>query len=192
MRDSRSKLIQDLNTYATAYPQEQSVVDRFLKLLYSNQRCFYRDCYPPGHITGSAWLTNAKGTHVLLTHHRKLNKWLQLGGHSDGNENVIEVASREALEESGIEAFALAMDSIFDVDIHTIPAHGSEPEHEHFDIRIALKCIGNESFTVSDESHDLRWVDVSEMENFTTEASMLRLAKKWKNHLTTTTSGVNR
>jgi 8-oxo-dGTP pyrophosphatase MutT (NUDIX family) len=115
---------------------------------------------------------------VLLTHHRKLNKWLQLGGHADGVEDLLQVAVTEAREESGILQFVVLEHDIFDIDIHMIPARKNEPEHFHFDVRYLLRAV-TEAYTVSDESHDLAWIDTSMMSTLTTESSMIRMAVKW-------------
>lgn len=92
-------------------------------------------------MTGSAWLLNPDGTKVLLTHHKKLNRWLQFGGHSDGESNTWNVALREVTEESGIQNIQFVSSDIFDVDIHTIPENSkkNEPEHKHYDIRFFIK-----------------------------------------------------
>ena len=74
------------------------------------------------------------GDRVLLAHHRKLGRWLQPGGHSDGDPDTLAVALREAREESGLDVQALD-DAIFDLDLHRIPARDREPAHLHFDVR---------------------------------------------------------
>ena len=117
---------------------------------------------------------------MLLTHHKKLNKWLQLGGHADGDSNVLRVAMREVAEESGIEDVEPVGDGIYDVDIHLIPERGDEPEHYHYDIRYALRTVSREDYIVSDESHDLAWIEISKLHELTDEWSMVRMAKKWK------------
>ena len=87
--------------------------------------CFDRTCRP-GHITAAAWILSADRRRSLLTHHRKLDRWLQLGGHADGQWHVEEVALREAREESGLTRFDIVpIDGVlmpFDVDVHEIPA----------------------------------------------------------------------
>lgn len=167
-----------LNVYRTRYPEEAAVVDEFRSLLSSRANCFERDCFRPGHITGSAWLVDDSGDHVLLTHHRKLDAWLQLGGHSDGDADTAAVARREAEEESGL-AVELLSREILDIDIHEIPARKSDPVHFHFDVRFALVSRSGGDYVVSDESHDLAWVRVDRLHEFTAEASMLRMARKW-------------
>jgi 8-oxo-dGTP pyrophosphatase MutT (NUDIX family) len=103
------------------------------------------------------------GTRVLLTHHRRLNKWVQLGGHTDGDPDVHTAALREAKEESGIEGVKPPFGNIFDIDVHRIPARGDEPAHYHYDIRFIAAVTGPEGYTVGDESHDLAWVEVGKL-----------------------------
>ena len=117
----RSNLLAQLDEYSARFPNEQACVARFIELIETQSRCFERDCWEPGHITGSAWVVDTQQSRVLLTHHRKLNIWVQLGGHSDGDTNTPEVALREAQEESGLPVLPLNT-AIFDLDIHEIPA----------------------------------------------------------------------
>ena len=98
-----------------------------------------------GHLTGSAITVSHDGARVLLLHHRKLDRWLQPGGHGDPGETTgEEVALREALEETGIRGLALhpAAPRPLDVDVHDIPARGSEPAHEHLDLRYLVVAPG--------------------------------------------------
>lgn len=141
------------------------------------ENCFERSLLV-GHVTGSAWIVDLDRTHVLLTHHRKLDKWLQLGGHADGDSDVLRVAMREACEESGLASVRPVRESIFDVDIHLIPARKTEPEHFHYDVRYALEADRAEALRMSDESHDLRWVRVDEVAGLTQEESVLRMVRK--------------
>jgi len=132
-----------------------------------------------GHLTGSAWLVSADGRRVLLTHHRKLGLWLQLGGHADGDADLARVALREAEEESGLRD--LVIDAhIFDLDCHEIPARGAEPAHLHYDVRFVVRATGSEQFAVSDESHALAWREIGEIaDDVAMDASVRRMARKW-------------
>jgi 8-oxo-dGTP pyrophosphatase MutT (NUDIX family) len=173
---SRQRLIELIDDYGARHPDETAVVERFRDFVRAEPRCFERDCWA-GHVTGSAWLMNRPGTHVLLTHHRKLGRWLQLGGHSDGDPDTLAVAIREAEEESGLTVEVLDP-AIFDLDVHEIPARRSDPSHYHFDVRFC--CVaGGETFSVSRESIQLSWVELSELEGHTSEQSILRMARKW-------------
>ncbi|MCA8956310.1 MAG: NUDIX hydrolase [Planctomycetes bacterium] len=131
----------------------------------------------PGHLTASAWILAADGRHCLLAHHRKLGKWLQLGGHADGEPELWRVALREAQEESGMRDFAVGR-TVLDLDLHPIPARGAEAEHLHFDVRFLLRAAPDQSLVCSDESNEVRWVEVGDLPRYTTEESVLRLARK--------------
>ncbi len=124
----------------------------------------------------------------MLTHHRKLDRWLQLGGHAEGQWNVEEVALREAREESGLAHFEFVpINGIvmpFDVDVHEIPArydaHGNliDDAHEHYDIRFLLIAASDDGIQVSDESHDVKWFTPYEVREVTQEESVLRMLEK--------------
>lgn len=174
---NRAQLLLELEGYATDYPIEQQFVDRFIALL-QHEDAFLRT-HLPGHITGSAWIIDKKSGDVLLTHHAKLNRWLQPGGHADGDENVIGVATREAEEETGLKQLVLASDNIFDIDIHTIPARGDMPEHLHYDIRYLFYADKDLPLVITEESHDLRWLPVAGMPRICqSNDSMMRMAHK--------------
>ncbi len=175
----RDSLIRMLDKYGLSYPNESEIVSRFIKFIESEERCFARDCWT-GHITGSAWLVDTHSREVLLTHHRKLNRWLQLGGHSDGVGlvNPIEIALREATEESGLDVAPIS-EAIFDIDIHEIPANLREPSHFHYDLRFMIRTVSGKSFTVTDESNALAWVPLADLSRFTEEESILRMADKY-------------
>lgn len=174
----RAPLLQALAQYQTQYPDETPLIGRFASFVRDHTDCFERSLLI-GHVTGSAWVVNESGTHVLLTHHRKLNMWIQLGGHADGDADVRRVARREAEEESGLVQLAPAVEGIFDVDIHTIPERRDEPAHFHYDVRYAFRTQGSDRFTVTEESHDLAWIPVEELSAYTDELSMHRMAHKW-------------
>jgi 8-oxo-dGTP pyrophosphatase MutT (NUDIX family) len=134
---------------------------------------FSRDPLIGGHITASAFVLSPDGGSVLLTHHRKLDIWIQLGGHCDGVADARFCALKEAYEESGLARINLLGDQILDVDIHQIP-EGKEPAHLHYDIRFLMQSEAGE-IAESEESHDLAWVPLSQLEQYTQEASVLRM-----------------
>ena len=172
----RQRLLDLLDDYETRRAGEAAVVAQFRDFVHAHERCFERDCWA-GHITGSAWLVNGAGSHVLLTHHKKLDRWLQLGGHSDGESDTLLAARREAEEESGLAVVSLSP-AIFDLDVHEIPARKADPAHYHFDVRFCFEAC-SERFQVSEESHDLAWVPIDDMRDYTDEESVLRMARKW-------------
>jgi len=155
---SRQSLIEAITNYHPEFNEEAAFKDRFLDLL-KHPRAYFRD-HLPGHMTGSAWIMDESKKFILLTHHAKLNKWLQPGGHADGDENILNVAIREALEETGLRSLYPFSTSIFDIDIHRIPAGKDFTEHLHYDVRVLFQGSKEEPLTVSDESHDLAWVSI--------------------------------
>jgi 8-oxo-dGTP pyrophosphatase MutT (NUDIX family) len=172
----RQRLITELHSYASPFPEELKFIPLFLELL-SQARCFHRD-HLPGHITGSAWIVNGDRNKVLLVHHAKLNRWLQPGGHADGEENVLNVGLREANEETGVINFNVLKSQIFDLDIHTIPARKDFPQHQHYDIRYLVEADENEPLIVSEESHDVKWVNLDQLSAYNDEPSIQRLKAK--------------
>lgn len=173
---SRDQLTETISCYSSSFADEMMFRDPFLELLKS-PRCFHRD-HLPGHITGSAFIVDESKTFTLLTHHAKLNKWLQPGGHADGDENIFRVAMREAEEETGLKKFSFVQQTLFDIDIHTIPARKDFPEHLHYDVRVLLQASRDEKFTITEESHDLAWIPLDEVASMTGNDSLLRMVEK--------------
>lgn len=178
----RRPLNELLQRYEAHFPAERELVARFRAFVAAHDDCLLRSCVP-GHITASAWILDADGERALLTHHRKLGRWLQLGGHVDGEEHVERSALREAQEESGMAEFRFVPWSgaelvPLDLDVHPIPARGAEPAHEHFDVRFLLRAAPGQSLVLSDESHALRWCAHDELAALTDEPSVLRLRDK--------------
>ena len=167
-----------LDAYAQAFPDEIDVVGVFRELASTDANAARRE-RQAGHLTGSAWLVSADGERVLLTHHRKLDRWLQLGGHADGDADLARVALREAEEESGLADLEVEP-LVFDLDRHRIPARGDEPEHWHYDVRFVVRARGSEAFVVGEESHALAWRDVAEIaRDDAADVSLRRMARKW-------------
>jgi len=167
----RKIILDQLHEYASSLhitPQEKATIAEFLSFIMSNPGCFERS--NTGHVTGSAWVVNAAGNQALLTHHRKLKKWLQVGGHADGDNDIAHVALKEAQEETGILGLEFVTPSIFDVSIHPIPSHCAF----HYDVRYLLRAPANASYVVSEESLDLAWVA---SENITETAYLPSLAR---------------
>src|SRR5438309_2052483 len=80
-------------------PHEATMTADTIHFVETHEDCLLRSCVP-GHLTGSAWIVSPDRARTLLTHHHKLDKWLQLGGHADGQDDLAAVALREAREES--------------------------------------------------------------------------------------------
>lgn len=168
-----------LRRYAEANPSEAAVARRILDLVEAHPDCLLRTC-AVGHVTASALILSPDRKRALLTHHRKLDRWLQLGGHVDGEVEVHRAALREAQEESGMERFRfLPADATpVDLDVHPIPAHGDEPAHFHHDVRFLLVAEPGQVERVSEESKELRWFALEEIARDFGEESLRRLASK--------------
>ena len=178
----RQKLISEIKTYQSDFLEEEAYKLRFLDLL-EHENCFNRSLLT-GHITASAWILNHESTAVILLHHAKLNKWLQTGGHADGDEDVRKVALKEAEEETGIKGFEFLLSKIFDLDIHTIPERKGVAEHEHFDIRFLLKAPANTKPIANHESNQIEWIPFEKLPSMIIqEGSLLRMYAKTKKFL---------
>lgn len=180
----RSNVLKSLQQYKHKYPEESKIVEQFSAFVKNNEDCFERSLHI-GHITGSSVLLNPAKDHILLTHHAKLDKWIQLGGHADGNSEALEVALIEAKEESGIEGVSPLLTEVLDIDIHKIPANSKDPEHFHFDLRY-LFIANTEDFNISNESIDLKWFTFDEAINIADSKNLVRLFNKAKAFVTDT------
>ncbi len=173
----RQSLLNKLAVYKAEGDEERQRLDRFRHFVTNHADCFERSL-AIGHITGAAWVLDTRRSYVLLTHHRKLNKWLQLGGHADGEGDLLRVALREACEESGLSKIKPLSDEIFDLDIHEIPVYRDIPAHFHFDVRFLFEADRNDPLQVSDESHEVKWIRVDQVPEYTKEPSILRMLRK--------------
>jgi len=162
---SRAELFHAFNNYQTSFREEFQFIPRFKSLINNFPDCFQRSL-TSGHITGSAWIVDRLGKEALLVNHKKLNRWLQPGGHADGDEDIMSVATKEAVEETGLKSLRRYGDNIFDIDIHSIPKHKDIISHYHFDIRYLFIADIEEKPTVCDESNELAWIPLSDIHKF--------------------------
>lgn len=178
--DKRFFLYKHVLSYNPADESEKISKRKVIELLEGYPNCFERDNML-GHITGSALLVDGNRMNVLLTHHQKIGKWLQFGGHSDGEENPFNVALRETVEESGITEinFVYPFSGIFDIDVHPIPEYKGLPKHYHYDIRVLL-TTNQTDFVVSNESKELKWIKIDDVKNYNSQKEFLRMIDKLK------------
>ena len=174
-------MLQDLlYNYQSQYPDEKIIVDKMREFLNEHKDCFSRSNIT-GHFTGSGWLVDEERNWVVLTHHKKLGKWLQLGGHADDNNNLLEVALTECTEESGLQSVKVISEQIFDIDIHIIPRYEDTPKHLHFDVRFLFEAIkGLEPIIASNESNEVAWIKLDHVHTKNSEQSLQRMVKKTK------------
>lgn len=181
----RQPLLNLLCQHRPADAHEQAMTSATIAFVEQHPDCFERSLRQ-GHITGSAWIVSPDRRSTLLIHHRKLDRWLQPGGHADGDPDVAAVALREAREETGLTSLRFVhaneeLPPIFDVDSHRIPARGDVPEHLHYDIRFLLEADLNEPFGISDEIRNIQWFSLRDANLSIESESIWRMVRKTMN-----------
>jgi hypothetical protein len=162
-----------VTAFSAKDPHQSRERGRILQFIDEHPDALLRTC-APGHLTASALVVDHGGERALLTHHRKLDRWLQLGGHCDGDGNLAAVAWREATEESGVSGISIESCPV-DLDIHTIPAHGDVSEHLHLDVRFIARAPEGAIEIVSEESIALGWFTPEEIGSVEVDESVERL-----------------
>jgi len=170
------KAIEGIGSYGPQDVRDREMWHRLRMFCDGGPQVFGRNP-ETGHVTGSAFVLSPDRDSVLLTHHRKLNRWLQLGGHCDGIADVRFVALKEAYEESGLSRIRPLSVQVFDVDIHEIPGTAKECGHLHYDVRYLFQAEAGE-IAASDESHELAWVPLDQLEAVTQSPGVLVLREK--------------
>ncbi len=155
-------LLSHLKELQTASDEEARHLQQIIDFV-SRQTRFHDRELACGHVTGSAWIVNPDYSRALLVHHRKLDRWLQPGGHIENDATVLDTALREAREECGLAEVWPVSEAIFDVDVHLIPATGKESAHFHYDVRFLLMTNDEATLMVSEESHAVRWFTADEI-----------------------------
>jgi 8-oxo-dGTP pyrophosphatase MutT (NUDIX family) len=178
MDAARQALLDALAAHEPADDDERRDREAIAALVASTPRCFDRDLYEPGHITGSAFVLDARSGRVLLHHHRRLDRWLQLGGHDEGEHDPLQTALREAHEESGLTDLAPVSTTILDLDVHEIPAAKGEPPHLHHDVRYALATRTPREIAQAPESMALEWFPLDEAAELMAEPGATRALQR--------------
>jgi 8-oxo-dGTP pyrophosphatase MutT (NUDIX family) len=166
-----------IEAYAPPNGEQVAQRERILAFLDDHPRDAHRRTCLSGHLTCSALLIDHEGRRALLTLHRKLGRWLQIGGHCDGDANLRAVVRRELIEESGIEAAWISAEPV-DLDVHVIPARPGEPEHLHLDVRFGAWAPAGASERISAESIELAWFEPSEARGLELDESVRRLFRQ--------------
>lgn len=177
----RQQLLNLLKNYIPTDTNELRMRNETIEFVKKNEDCFKRELLE-GHVTGSAWIVDKTHQNVLLIHHKKLNQWFQPGGHCDGDSDVLNVALKEANEETGLLDILLLSQQIYDIDIHLIPQRKDVPAHYHYDVRFIFEGDKNQELIISEESNDLAWISIEKMAEFNNSESMLRMARKVINY----------
>ena len=173
----REKTLSLLRRHTAKDDCEKQHLEKTIRFVEKYENCHDREL-GVGHITASAWITNPQRSHALMTHHQKLDRWLQLGGHTEDDADILSAALREAREESGLLEITPVSRAIFDVDVHLIPARKDDAEHFHYDIRFLLEADHSQTLVISSESKDLRWFNQPALEALHEGASIDRMVQK--------------
>lgn len=161
MMEQARVLIAELSGYSPADDTERGHLSEIVALLETADP-FSRGGFAPGHITASCFILDPSGR-VLLHHHRRLGRWLQMGGHVEPGETAAQAALREGMEESGLRDLQLAASGILDLDVHDIPAARGELDHRHFDVRYLARTNEPDVIMMDEqESTKLAWVQLAE------------------------------
>jgi len=171
-------LLAELRAYEPFDATEAEDRQALIELVGRGDAVFSRDHFVPGHVTASCYIVDGAGR-LLLHHHRRLGRWLQMGGHVEAGELPAQAALREAREESGLDDLQLVVAGIFDLDVHRIPAGRGEPEHRHFDVRYLARTAAPERVAIDvAESNDIAWIDLGRAADLLNEECGRRVIRK--------------
>ena len=179
--------VADALSYVENAPDGDADVERFREqmrtFVQSHPDALHRTCLD-GHFTASALIVHADGVRVLLMHHTKLQRWLQPGGHVDGDGDLARAALREAWEETGMKGLLIEQSPI-DLDVHRIPARGEEPEHDHLDVRFLVRAPHGAKISANHESTDMRWFGFDEVADLGLDTGLHRMLRAGQVRLAT-------
>ncbi|HEX6101170.1 MAG TPA: NUDIX domain-containing protein [Thermoanaerobaculia bacterium] len=176
------RLRAELERYETSDPSEERHRAAMVALLAAPD-AFSRAHFAPGHFTASCYVIDGRGR-LLLHHHRRLDRWLQMGGHVEEDESPERTALREGAEESGLRDLTLLGEGIFDLDIHGIPAARrldglTEPDHDHYDVRYLARTATPDAIAIDRaESNDLAWVTLDQAAELMPGSESRRVLRK--------------
>lgn len=190
MKRERNEFFMNLKEQILKYKpyNEQEEIDKEMLLEYidtfkdvltrENRMC---------HFTASNWIINKQRTKILMAYHNIYKSWAWTGGHVDGNENLLEVALKEATEETGLKNLKVLSDGIYGIEILTVNSHIKRgkfvPAHLHLDCCFLLEADEDEELKIKeDENSGVKWFDIDEIMNVTNEEQMkpiyMKLNKK--------------
>lgn len=177
IKNIKEKLLNYQKSFWFEKEKEEEVLKTFLNFIENESDHFNRE-NTKGHFTASCWLWNFDESMCLLTHHKKFDQWIQLGGHADQNPDLLEVALKEAQEESGIKNIIPLSTEIFHIAHHSFIQKEDQKPHEHYDVCFILKALNDEPFRISKESKNLKWIKPIEFENYTQDAHVFWMRNK--------------
>ena len=129
------------------------------------------------HFTASSWIVNKERTKILMIYHKIYDSWAWTGGHCDGDSDMLHVAVKEAIEETGVENFKVLSDGIFGIEIVSVDGHVKRgkyvPTHLHLNISYLLEADEHDALRIKeDENSGVKWIDINEINNVIDEPKM--------------------
>ena len=176
------KLKRTIETYVPACEQEERDREIMLRFLKSNGDCLTRD-NQIAHFTASSWIINESRDKVLMAYHNIYDSWAWTGGHADGEADLLQVAIREAKEETGIEKMKAVKDEPCSLEIITVEGHIKRgayvASHLHLHLTYLLEADDRQELTIkADENSDVRWIYISELDKCVSEPWMMKWVYK--------------
>ncbi len=181
---ARAEVLMMLETHEPADEKEARDIQRIIDLIAAHPDIFSMTC-EVGHITASAAIIEPESRRTLLHYHKRLGRWLQVGGHAEYETDFAQVALREAREETGLPDLQHwppdAAPAPIDYDVHTIPQSGDAPKHLHLDFRYVLATRQPEALApIAGESTRFRWLSSADVRDLgaAIDGSLRRLLGK--------------
>lgn len=176
----RNKILKLLNEYKPIDLEDKQQQEEIISFVNKNEKCFEREL-EIGHITGSAWIIDNNYNSILLNNHKKLNTWMQFGGHADGENDILEVTKKEVFEETGLKFISLIYDGIFNLDVHEIPQFKDIAPHKHYDIQFLFSTDISAKIEINfEESNEIKWVKIEDVNQYTTDPAAQKMLRKVK------------
>ena len=171
----KENLIRQIENYPPFNEQEEKDKALILGWIRNNENAFSRE-NTVAHITASAWVVNKDRSKVLMVYHNIYNSWSWLGGHADGETDLLSVAVREVKEEAGISNVAPVSKDIFSLESLTVDGHWKNGKyvssHLHFNVTYLLEADSEEVVSIkADENSGVAW--------FTPEEALKKSTEPW-------------
>lgn len=159
-------LLEELERYTPWNEQERRDREELLLRLRTGEVLYTRD-NRAAHLTASAWVVSPDRRQVLMAYHNLYGSWAWLGGHADGERNLLSVALRETREESGLEHVRPLSERIYSLEILTVDGHEKRGEyvssHLHLNVTYLLEADPAEPVHCKpDENSRVGWFSLSE------------------------------
>ena len=172
---TQQKLIASIEQYQPYNVQEEMDKSLILEWIKNNNNAFLRE-NTVAHMTASAWVVNNVRSKVLMVYHNIYNSWSWLGGHADGETDLLSVAIREVKEEAGISNVLPVSEDIFSLESLTVDGHWKNGKyvssHLHFNVTYLLEADSEEAVSIkADENSGVAW--------FTPEEALEKSTEPW-------------